>query len=332
MKNYRSFAILFLLLAGCATAPALTSAPRPAAADTPTTQPAAPTARPTTVMLSPTPQPQADLLPILPLATPCNFTDENIAFSPRHTWAIFSCKALAAADGTTTRAVRMDGSLDWSLSFKDSYLDPYKTGDPAMPTLLQAAFIPAGWTPDEQFAYLGVQTSTDKTPFKGYDALFRLDLATGKLTPTLKPAVGSLATSYAFRFSPGGTQLAYVNQAIHPLGIIIYNTGTGAEQRISLDARFTQAGGFVWSPDEKQLVVSVFDPGAHGGDSVILFDLATMKNTYLLQNSATVYLPVAWTGDTAVYTQNYSYPGNWEYLDTQTGAIAPAPAPTTAAP
>jgi len=217
----------------------------------------------------------------------------------------------------------MDGTREWDISFKDSYIKPYMTDFGPRNDLLWNAYIPAGWTSDEQFAYLAVQTSNAELPYPGYDALFRLDLSTGKLTPTLKPAIGHLTTDYVFRFSPGGSQLAYVNQNVLPLRIVIYNLASGTEQSFSLDGTFGQAGSFLWSPDEKQLV---FAAGDSIGDSVILFDLVTMKNEYLVKDSAHTYLPRAWAGDTSLYSQDY--PSGWVYLDTQTKTITPAPAPT----
>jgi dipeptidyl aminopeptidase/acylaminoacyl peptidase len=220
----------------------------------------------------------------------------------------------------------MDGSQEWNVSFKRTYIAAYKSDDPQATDLLQTAFIPAGWTGDEKYLYLAVQSGPADAPFVYFDALFRLDLTTGRLTPTLKPAVGTLRTSYAFQFSPGGTQLAYVNQTVRPLSIVLYNTGTGAENRITLDARFSQAGSFLWSPDEKQLLVSAQDMGANGGNSVILFDLATMKDQYLVQNSPIVYLPLGWVGDTSIYAERY--PDQWVSLDTHSRAITPAASPT----
>ena len=331
------FVLFVLVIAACAPQPTtppvqieeLTSTPEsaiPASVDTPENIPTD-TPEPTAIPATNTPdakqQAQAALLP---LVAPCNFADQPVSYSSNKTWVMVACLGDKPEDGITTKFVKMDSSQKWAISFKDEYITAYKPDDPNMSSLLQKSFIPVGWTKDEKFAYLAVQTSSDDSPYKGYDALFRVDLSTGKLRPTLKPAIGPLATSYAFKFSPGGTMLAYFNQLIQPLTIIILNTGTGDETKFTLDAKFTQGGSFLWSPDEKQLIVSVLDKGANGGNSVIVFDLETKKNDYLVQQSATIYLPVAWVDATTIYAE--SYPGNWVYLNTQTKEVTPAPAPT----
>ena len=333
MKNRRLFALLVLVLTGCVTQPPATAAipaPRatatpppalPAASATPRASALPAAATPTTIPATP-----ASTLPVLPLATPCRLAFDSVSYSPHKTWAMVTCREPQAKAGTTTRVFRMDGTQEWSVSFKQAYLAVYKADDRQATDLLEAAFVPAAWTGDETFAYLAVQSSPQDAPFAGYDALFRLDLSTGQLTPTLRPAMGSQRTSYVFQFSPGGTQLAYVNLMVQPLSIVLYNTQTGAENRIPLDARFSRAAGLVWSPDEKQLLVSAQDTGANGGNSVILFDLATMTNQYLVQNSPIVYLPLAWVGDTSVYAERY--PNQWVSLDTHSKAITPAASPT----
>jgi hypothetical protein len=338
VKIQRLFILFILVLAACTPQP--TASPVPVEEPTSTPLSAVPvpldtpaitstdTPEPTAVSAANTPdakqQAQATLLP---LVAPCDFADQPVSYSSRKTWLMVTCLGDKPEDGTTAKFFDVDSSQKWAISFKDEYITAYKPGDPNMSSLLQKSFIPAGWTKDEKFAYLAVQTSNEESPYKGYDALFRLDLSTGKLRPTLKPAIGPLATSYSFKFSPGGTMLAYFNQLIQPLTIIILNTGTGDETKFTLDAKFTQGGSFLWSPDEKKLIVSVLDQGANGGNSVIVFDLETKKNDYLVQQSPTVYLPVAWVDTTTIYAK--SYPGDWVYLNTLTKEVTNAPAPTS---
>jgi hypothetical protein len=296
--------------------------PSAVASDTPENIPE-PTVLPATS--TPDANPTQDDTALLSVIMPCNFANQPISHSPTLAWVMVVCQGDKPEDGTTTKIVRLDASQQWALSFKDQYITPNKPNDPEMSSLLQKSFIPISWTKDEKFAYLGVQTSNEDSPFKGYDALFRLDLSTGKLRPTLKPAVG-LDTSYAFKFSPGGTMLVYFNQLIQPLTITILNTGTGDETKFTLDSKFTRGGSFLWSPDEKQLIVSVLDQGANGGNSVIVFDLETKKNEYLVQRSSTVYLPIDWVDGTTIYAE--SYPGSWVYIDTITKVVTSAPSPT----
>ncbi len=141
-------------------------------------------------------------------------------------------------------------------------------------------------------------------------------------------AIAPLSTTYAFKFSPYGNKLAYINQSVQPVTITIIDTSTGEENKITLDARFTQGGSLLWSQDEKQLVVSALDEGQNGGNSVILYDLETMKNEYIIQQSATTYLPLEWVDATTIYAE--SYPGSWVYINLANQEVRTAPAPTPA--
>lgn len=335
MKNLTLLIVLAVFLAGCAT-----STPVPAAVPAqptktqvpPTVEPSAtvvlPTAttQPTTIPATSTPDArQQEQEAILPLVEPCNFADQDISYSPNKTWAVVACVGENPDDGITTKIVRRGGDTLWSLSFSDLYLQPYRSGDSAMSTLLKASFIPVRWTKNEDFVYLAVKTVDEETPYKSYDGLFRIDLASGNIRTVLKPSIAPLATTYDFKFSPNGNKLAYINQSVGPMAIVIIDTGTGEESRITLDARFTQAGGLVWSQDEKRLVVSAFDKGENGGSSVILYDLETMENTYLVQQSEKIYQPLSWTEATLIYAK--SIPGEWVYFNLTSREVQPAPAP-----
>jgi len=340
MKTLRIFALLAFLLAACA-APAPTSAPTLAIVASATTAPvatatqpqptAAPTLEPTATPSAATATPdirQQEQASILPLVAPCNFTDQPIFYSPNKTWVVVTCLGEKTEDGTLTKIARMDGSKSWSLSFNELYLQPFRQLDPKLGDLLQKAFIPVRWTKNEDFVYLAIQTSAEKTPFRGYDGLYRVDLASGKSRATLKPAAAPVSIVYDFKFSPDGTRLATINSSVKPVTIVIANTGTGDESKITLDARFTKGGGLLWSEDGKQLVVSVLDEGKNGGNSVIVYDLESMQNTYLVQASAMVYQPVGWLGANLIYAE--SNPEGWAYIDLLSGTVTGAPAPTPA--
>jgi dipeptidyl aminopeptidase/acylaminoacyl peptidase len=336
MKTLRLLIVLAFFLAGCATpTPAATlqeptvTEPAPVVVATATEQPQTATVLPTSIPATSTPDArQQEQASILPLVTPCNFADQAISYSPNKTWIVVTCLGDRSADGTTTKLVRMDGSQKWNLSFDETYLKPYRAGDANLSALLQKAFIPVRWTKNEDFVYLAVQTTSNDKSYKGYDGLFRLDLSTGKSRPVLKPAIAPLSTTYAFKFSPGGNKLAYINQSVQPVAIVIIDTGTGVENKITLDNRFSQGGSLLWSPDEKRLMVSVFDPGKNGGNSVILYDLETMKNESILQQSTKTYLPLEWVDANTIYAE--SYPGNWVYIDLMSKDVRSAPAPTPA--
>lgn len=332
MKNLHFLFVFVLFLAGCASPvpTPITSLPETAATKpAPTIAPSAtetPDPLPTAIPVTATPDAQQqEQVAILPLVAPCNFADQNISYSPSKAWVVAACRGDQPGSGLATKFVRMDGSRQWELSFSELYIKPYRSDDANLDTLREKTFLPARWTKNEDFVYLAVQTSSAEIPFKGYDGLFRLDLSTGKLRPVLKPAIAPLSATYAFKFSPAGNKLAYINQAVQPVTIVIIDTGTGEESKIALDVRFTQGGGLLWSQDEKQLLVSVLDEGRNGGNAVILYDFMTMSNEYILQQSADVYLPSEWSGVNTIYAEKY--PGQWVYIDLASKEIKPAPAP-----
>lgn len=342
MKTIRLFALLVLaiLLAACA-APAPTSAPTVVVIASATTAPlvvatatqpqptSVPTLKPTAIPATAVPSAaQQKQAAVLPLVAPCNFANQPISYSPSKTWVVVTCLGEKPEDGTITKIARMDGSKSWSLSFNELYLQPYRQLDPKLGDLLQKAFIPVRWTKNEDFVYLAIRTSDEMTPFRGYDGLYRVDLASGKSRATLKPAAAPVSIVYDFKFSPDGTKLAFINSSVKPVSIVISNTGSGDESKITLDAHFTKGGGLLWSDDGKKLVVSVLDEGKNGGDSVIVYDLESMQNTYLVQASATVYQPVGWLGANLIYAE--SNPDGWAYIDLLSGTVTGAPAPTPA--
>lgn len=335
MKNLILFIVLAVFLTGCATAtPEPTTVPAqptatqvfPTAAASATNVLPTATDQPTAISATNTPNArQQEQEAILPLVEPCNFAAQDIPYSPNKTWAVVACLGDNQEDGITTKIVRRGGEKTWSLSFSELYLQPYRTDDTSISTLLENSFIPVRWTKNEDFVYLAVKTSNEETPYKGYDGLFRLDLSTGNLRTVLKPAIYPLATTYDFKFSPNGNKLAYINQSVGPITIVMVDTGSGEESRITLDARFTQAGGLTWSQDEKRLVVAALDEGANGGNAVILYDLETMENTYLVQQAEKVYQPLDWNDPTQIYVKVVSE--GWVYLDPTSGDVSPAPSP-----
>ncbi len=338
MKTLRLIAILILFLAGCAAPTALPTdaVTQPTATlvvvASATAQPSATATLVPTVTLQPTAIPatstpdalQTQRLSIDPLVAPCAWADGPVGYSPNKTWALATCQGSQPGEGTVTKLARLDGSQQWSISFSEIFLKPYRAGDTS---LLRNSFILVRWTKNEDFAYLAVQTSSADDPYRGYDGLFRLNLSTGKVNPVLKPSIATSVTAatYAFQYSYYGNKLAYINQAASPVVINIIDSATGEESKITLDARFRRGGSLLWSSDEKKLVVSVMDDGANGGNSVILYDLETSQNTYLVQKSPITYLPFSWNGTGVIYAEKY--PGNWVFIDALTGEISPAPAP-----
>jgi len=317
MKTLRYFiliaTLITVLLVGCGPAPKATATSAPT--DVPATEAAQPTAT------EPTPLPTATAAPtaipatstpsasqqeqekLAALVAPCKSANLAVTYSPKKDWVFATCMS-ENQDGLSTKFARTDGSKQVNVSFVDAYISPYKADDANMSTLLQQFFTPVRWTMNEDFVYLAVPSVIEHAPFKGYDGLLRLDLSTGKTTPVLRPATAPLSVSYAFSFSPGGNKLAYINESVKSVTVVIDDTATGEQQTIKLDARFDQGGSLSWSPDDKKLAVSVVDTSTNGGNSVIIYDLENNTNEFILQQPYHIYSLGDWADATTITAVN----------------------------
>lgn len=329
MKTIYVLTLFAFLLVGCATAtpmptetvvakPTQTATLQPISspqgAATETLTPPTATPQPTSVPATSTPNAtQVELSFMETLVVPCTAASPNFSYSPNKDWVVANCGS-NNQDGITTRFARSDGSKLVNVSFNDAYIKPYKTDDVNMSSMLKQSFIPVRWTLNEDYVYLAVPATIRISPYKGYDGLFRLNLSNGKMIPVLRPATAPLSVSYAFQFSPSGNKLAYINQSIQTVTIVIDDTATGYQQTITLDPRFVKAGSLLWSDDEKRLVVSAIDGDTNGGNSIIVYNFETNKNEYVLQQQEGVtYLPMKWVNATTIYAET-TY-GRGVYID-----------------
>lgn len=321
MKTIYVLTLFAFLLVGCAAVapiptatvianPTHTATPQPVATKTLTS----PTSYPTSV--PPTRTPNATQIKVSLMQTlvaPCTTSNPDFSYSPRKDWVVANCRS-DNQDGITTRFARTDGSKQINISFNDDYIKPYKADDANMSSLLKQSFIPVRWTMNQEYVYLAVPAVVRSTPYQGYDGLFRLDLSNGKMTPVLRPSTAPLSVSYAFQFSPTGTKLAYINQSIETVTIVIDDSTTGSQKTITLDPRFVKAGSLLWSQDEKRLAVSAIDGDTNGGNSLIVYNFETNKNEYIIQQQAGVtYLPMKWIGMSTIYAET-TY-GKGVYID-----------------
>jgi hypothetical protein len=336
MKALRFLTLLAFLLAGCAATPKATATVTPAAIDPTatveilptTTEPAPlPTEAAAPAVIQPTNTPSIEdqeRAAILPLVEPCTFVgDHPISYSPNKTWVVVACQGHKPEDGIIQKFARMDNQRHISLSFKGSFIDPYRSTDPDQSGLLKLAFVPVRWTANEDFVYLAAPTPDNGNPYKGYYGLFRLNLVTDELAPTLTPVTAPATTTYAFQFSPRGGKLAYITQGVLPLTILIEDSATGGETEIKLGTQFTQASNLLWAEDEQHLVYSVYEPNK--GGAVVLYNLGNAKIKYVVEQSDDAYLPLSWVNNVVVYAEKY--PGSWVYINVSTQEITEAPAP-----
>ena len=345
MKTFRLFtlfvlALMSFLLVGCAASSRTSSLIVSTTAIAESTETSIPPSTATAIKITATSMPKATkptlkntlidatLTPMKRCGCkPCTCTAAYPnAYSPSKNWLVVTAHSTDREDGLTSKFVYKDGKKKWDISFKDFYIEPYRANDMNMTKLLEQAFIPVHWTKHEDYVYLAVPLAQDMPPYyASSSALFRLDLASGKLRPVLAPATAPGKSSYAFSFS-AGTKLAYINTQVHTVKIVVDDTISGDEQTITLDARFTEGGSMAWSNnDEKQLALSAFDANTTGGGySLIVYNLETNKNEYIIQQSDEAYLPISWIDDQTLYVLKGD--NQWLYINTTTKAISEAPA------
>ncbi|MDR3575382.1 MAG: hypothetical protein P4L50_16090 [Anaerolineaceae bacterium] len=113
--------------------------------------------------------------------------------------------------------------------------------------------LPFHWSNDGHYLYLVYLSQGDGVwSFRDGDGLLRLDLFNGKVSEVLPRGW------YAFSFSPNDKFLVYVynhidNPHLSPV-IWILNITNGEKQKVALDPLYIEAGDFIWSSDEEQLV------------------------------------------------------------------------------
>lgn len=288
--------VLFLFLAGCATAGSTSNSP--------TVQPQysqpAPTVDALEDLSTRTAYPSLSLPPDqTPLAFDPATSDGTLAaaqtrvaqfpsvcqegyshqnFSPNGSWMEELCYSAEDQDLILTLSNSKNQIL-WKLLYQD-YLPPMD-------------FIPDGgmsvvhWSNDGRYAYFNSFLGGDggECFVGGWDSgagLFRLDLQTGKITTLLSPS--NIFWWYGFSFSPTDRRLVYGARA-RDLKILDLTTG----QLISMISKedFSEGGGYVWSPDGLKFVYSTVmsnNQGQRFGYSVRLVDAESGTEQILLES------------------------------------------------
>ncbi len=257
MKTFSPLSLLvFLICVGCVATPT------------------AKTVEPTATWLPPAAQTtlvpmQTATLTVVPKATPTpnvefsqcyiSMTNQRMVFpSPSDKRQVVACQSKDLEEGWILLFLSRDDPQKWMrISVKDTFITPYRSADPKKSELLQnTMFRPIHWVPNDEFVYFVPDSlnfiNDNSGLYKGFDGLFRLNLSTGKISTTLKPAIAPLVTTYSFAFSPDESKLVYMNQSILPLTIVLFDIPTGTEKRITLDRKYTDGGNLLWMWPQKQ--------------------------------------------------------------------------------
>lgn len=181
----------------------------------------------------------------------------------------------ASGSQVQLKVINVDGTGEQILV--DSTLDR-----PLRPT-------PLKWSADGETLYY-VNVIEGIEGYGGQD-LIKVDIGTG-VSETIFSAAGSLMST-----SVSPNEL-YAARAIsgEPLGIVIHDLTTGAEQTVTIPDAYRQVWQMVWATDESALLVTVGLGMFVEGDvySVLRIDMTTLETSYLVMDDANLLNAVAW--------------------------------------
>ena len=314
MKKTFYFAVVItLLLSGCSSStevsvPTSTNAIVPSEIST-TTQPPtttkAPTQTPTIIMpisstpISVTTAPPTGISSILTAQASWNVCDgaEEPLYkkdlSPNGEWLAVVCDPNDSLKFNGTKIVSLDGNIIWDVSFYDAY-GVFQKNEFDPDGIRRGTMSIVHWTNDGNYVYLRPIFCCVDAPeyvffnyFNNALALYRLDLRSGKITPTLQPFNDNILAGYYVSFSPTDKYLAYVSSD-SPRDVHLYNLKTGDVFSIVIDEQYVASGNFSWSQDSNQAVFvgvkagwSYYDASVENGVSYFLLDLRTQSSIHL---------------------------------------------------
>ncbi len=235
----------------------------------------------------------------------------SLSTSPDGQWTAESWLA-TIADGDTvtgydTRLVvsQRDGSRSWSLA---EYRQNAGLGL-AVPEIVL-------WSADGQRAYFTNRTVPDGCGalVNGSD-LYRADLETGQVTEVMPALARALA------LSPDESQVAYFPWGPAP-DLVVRDLASGTERRLKLEPAFEAAGGIVWSPDDRQLALTLLGsacllPGYP--NTIVLVDVPSLTPTILLEDDVQGFVTSDWPEEGRILLQDVQG-NNWS-LDPASGEI-----------
>lgn len=129
------------------------------------------------------------------------------------------------------------------------------------------------------------------------DALYKVDLESGKFSILLSPQ----STSYAFSISPDGKHLGYIYHG-KPETVYIQDLASREENQIVLPEIYQRVGSFVWTPDSKEILffgISYVNELFYS--SLFLFDRGNSSLSVLLDHHSGTYFSGDLSSNTSVY-------------------------------
>jgi hypothetical protein len=183
---------------------------------------------------------------------------------------------------------------------------------------------PFHWSNDGHYLYLSYFSQGDGVwSFRDGDGLLRLDLFSGKVTEVLPRGW------YAFSFSPKDKSLVYVYNHLDKPGlppvIRILNLSSGENQRVVLDPQYIEAGDFIWSSNEGQLVFAAANGVLENEQlSLIRIDLQNLLPRILVDTLPNGFTPDQIRPDGIIVLKNNTAPRGPD-IELINGTLAPIP-------
>ncbi len=204
----------------------------------------------------------------------CTYTSVSTS-SPTHTWYI--------CGPSWYFAVINQNGTSWIFSAKEQFGFDY-----------QGEIRLLKWTPDEKFLYFSLITQLEWTDPQtaNANALFRMNLSNGKVSPVVGKIDVNTKSMYYISISPSSRRLAYaLQQTPASIKLHILDLVNGEEKEIEIEPEYVELGGLVWSETELQLAYSVVAFEKNGDDcnmlnSLKFLDLKKMEATTFIKKES----------------------------------------------
>lgn len=151
---------------------------------------------------------------------------------------------------------------------------------------------PFYWSADGRYLYFtNLAVSDGCSLFHNGSDLYRADLSTGQVTEIVPPWVWWVS------LAPDEQTAAYIRWNGERLDLVVRDIVTGDERKTRLEAKYTQAGNILWSPDGQALVLTLAanpcDP-ARWIQSIARVDVATLSPTILIRDDKRLLTTTEW--------------------------------------
>lgn len=151
---------------------------------------------------------------------------------------------------------------------------------------------PFEWSSNGRYLYFTHEGVPDGCAlFTNGSDLYRGDLTNGQVTEIVSPWVWGIS------LSPDEKTVATIAWNGEVLELAARDLATGDERRTGLEPKYSQAGGIIWSPDGKTIMLTLAtnpcDP-ARWVQSIARVDLATLTPTILIPDDRRLFTTVEW--------------------------------------